>query len=271
MVLLRKALSEEEFRERRRFIRAEGELVCCYVLFHIYYTDQDHRKEPKRMADTKLRRLYRGETPLQEPTFLKHEIDRRSKELQVLLALKDKRRKLAPPLKEKNSSYTYTRSFSGGGGDCEGAELAGCKVTLAWDQDEKACITLELNHDGALVLQRSANQMCPADEGLINPLVDILHLSPPCQPWSPAHTVNGKNDVENTLALFTPGMYLNKTRPRMCTIEQTFGLERRHHQYFAALINQIMSAGYNVRWTTVNFKDYGLASSRQRLIVFAAQ
>jgi hypothetical protein len=30
-------------------------------------------------------------------------------------------------------------------------------------------------------------------------------------------------------------------------MEQNVGLEGRHHQHFAALINQVASAGYNVR------------------------
>jgi DNA (cytosine-5)-methyltransferase 1 len=100
--------------------------------------------------------------------------------------------------------------------------------------------------------------------------VDHLHLSCPCQYFSPAHTHDGKNDDDNIAALFITELMLEKCKPRMHTQEQTIGIVQRHPAFFAALINMIVSAGYNVRWRCVNFLDDGVSQNRKRVIIFAS-
>ena len=101
--------------------------------------------------------------------------------------------------------------------------------------------------------------------------VDALHLSPPCQFFSPAHTRESARDDENIFALFGCHDLIEKTRPRVVTLEQTFGLTHmQHKQYFDSLLGHFTYFEYGVRWKIVHLHDWGLAQDRKRLIIIAA-
>lgn len=100
---------------------------------------------------------------------------------------------------------------------------------------------------------------------------DVLHLSPPCQYFSPAHTQASANDDENIFALLGCRELVNKLRPRLVTLEQTFGItHERHAQYLWSLIGDMTDQGYSVRWKVVRLCTWGLAQDRKRLILIAA-
>jgi DNA (cytosine-5)-methyltransferase 1 len=101
--------------------------------------------------------------------------------------------------------------------------------------------------------------------------VDILHLSPPCKFFSPCKTLRGcVNDDANEAALFCIDAMLKKCRPRIITLEQTFGLIERFPQHFNALIHQFIANGFSISWQVMSFQNRGLAQSRRRLIIVAA-
>lgn len=101
--------------------------------------------------------------------------------------------------------------------------------------------------------------------------VDVLHLSPPCQFFSPAHTHQSVHDDDNIFALFGCSTLINKLRPRLITLEQTFGItHERHNVYLRALIGDYTQMGYSVRWKVVRLCTWGLAQDRKRLIILAA-
>lgn len=99
----------------------------------------------------------------------------------------------------------------------------------------------------------------------------MLHLSPPCQIWSPAHTKPGQNDEANRAALFSCKGLIQKTRPRIITLEQTFGIVwEQHRYYFWAFIGDITDLGYSVRWKVVRLCTWGSPQDRKRLIMIAS-
>jgi len=55
----------------------------------------------------------------------------------------------------------------------------------------------------------------------------------------------------NEAALFSVQL-LEKTKPRIVTLEETAGLLSRHKPYFFTLINTFLSLGYSVRWANLN-------------------
>lgn len=100
---------------------------------------------------------------------------------------------------------------------------------------------------------------------------DILHLSPPCQYFSPAHTRSGVQDDENIFAQFGCGELVKKVRPRLITVEQTFGITHGQHQdYFRSLLCQFTDLGYSLRWKIVRLCTWGAAQDRKRLIIIAS-
>jgi DNA (cytosine-5)-methyltransferase 1 len=87
--------------------------------------------------------------------------------------------------------------------------------------------------------------------------VDILHLSPPCQFFSPAHTVAGKDDEMNSATIFACGPLIDAAKPRLLTLEQTFGITHdRFAGYLHSVINMLTSRGFSVRWTVAPLQNW---------------
>ncbi|CZR51525.1 uncharacterized protein PAC_01402 [Phialocephala subalpina] len=101
--------------------------------------------------------------------------------------------------------------------------------------------------------------------------VDILHLSPPCQFFSPAHTVNGQDDEMNVASLFAVQSVIEVARPRVVTLEQTFGIvNERFRWFFNALVQMFTMHEFSVRWAVIPLQSWGLPQRRMRLIIIAS-
>jgi len=98
---------------------------------------------------------------------------------------------------------------------------------------------------------------------LPEPTADILYYS----------TTDGPNDQANLEAIYTVGPTLKKLKPRIATLEQTFGLSTRkqHKANFLMLLNDIRAAGYDVRYKNINIAEFGLVQPRKRLLIIAAR
>ncbi|KFZ16511.1 hypothetical protein V501_02176 [Pseudogymnoascus sp. VKM F-4519 (FW-2642)] len=173
--------------------------------------------------------------------------------------------------------YTYGDAFCGAGGATRGAHMAGLKVVWGFDFNAHACETWRLNFPSATMYEMSAFDACEiwakeAKAGMPNRAqVDILHISPPCQFFSPAHTIPGKDDDMNTASLLACGRLLALVKPRVVTLEQTFGIGHAEFtRWFNALIHQFTDNGYSLRWKICHLQDWGLPQRRQRLIIIAA-
>jgi hypothetical protein len=169
----------------------------------------------------------------------------------------------------RSRRYTFGDLFCGCGGASRGATMAGLRVQWAVDREEP--------------MRRSYTRSFPTtrfacvdvfnfvtEKQYEDCRVDILHLSPPCQFFSPAHTTPGAGDEENTAASFVIDHILKNAKPRIATLENTSGLLERHPDYFRTVIRQFTSSGYNVRWKVVNLADYGVPQSRRRLLIIAS-
>ena len=169
--------------------------------------------------------------------------------------------------KASGQRYTFGDCFSGAGGMSRGAVSAGLRVNWAFDFNLAACQTYTMNFFGTPVYNIWANQLSEAKG---DRKCDICHLSPPCQFFSDAHTIAGKDDEMNTASLFAIFDLLEKAKPRIVTLEQTSGLIRRHPLFFNAVINMFTSRGFSVRWKVMNCADFGLPQRRTRLFIIAS-
>ncbi|KAI9647927.1 hypothetical protein NHQ30_004316 [Ciborinia camelliae] len=189
----------------------------------------------------------------------------------------------SPSLKEPRTlalgqTYTYGDAFCGGGGTTRGAVMAGLRVKWGFDFDSHACTTWRLNFPYATCYEMSSERFValatPSPYSTYTPddvTVDILHLSPPCQYFSPAHTIEGKNDEMNTASLFAVAAVIKVAKPRVVTLEQTFGiLYPRFRGYFSSLICMFTSCGFSLRWAIVPLAQWGLPQRRFRLIIIAS-
>ncbi|KAH8647126.1 S-adenosyl-L-methionine-dependent methyltransferase [Xylariales sp. PMI_506] len=167
--------------------------------------------------------------------------------------------------------YSLGDMFSGAGGTSLGAQQAGFHVRLACDHAAYACMTHRHNFPDADLRESDIFSFIRDAADWERRYVDVLHLSPPCQFWSPAHTVPGVNDDANIAVLFSCHRLVAKLRPRLFTLEQTFGiLHPRFEHYFNALLHGFTRHGYSVRWGIFNLVSWGLPSRRTRLLMIGS-
>ncbi|MCJ1377846.1 hypothetical protein MMC17_000942 [Xylographa soralifera] len=173
-----------------------------------------------------------------------------------------------PQMGRSIQGYTFGDGFCGCGGVSRGATIAGLDLRWSFDNEQSVCTSYSRNFRTPRVFCLDAFDFVTGHD--FNANVDILHLSPPCQFFSPAHTQEGKNDDVNTAASFVIAELLKKVKPRIVTLENTQGLEQRHHLYLHAVVQQFTVLGFSLRWKIVDFRDYGVPQSRRRLIIIAA-
>ncbi|KAI4625534.1 hypothetical protein J4E80_002666 [Alternaria sp. BMP 0032] len=173
----------------------------------------------------------------------------------------------------KQGRLVFGDVFCGAGGASQGAAQAGYYVQWGLDNDERALAAYRLNHPGAYAWKMNAHDFPPKGISKESWKVDVLHLSPPCCYWSPAHTHDGPKDQENYEAIYTVGPILNKVKPRVATLEQTFGLatHKQHKKNFLMLLYDIGKAGYDVRYKIQDLSQFGLVQKRKRLLIIAAR
>ncbi|TAQ88962.1 hypothetical protein B7494_g2725 [Chlorociboria aeruginascens] len=177
---------------------------------------------------------------------------------------------------KSRQQYTFGDAFCGAGGTTRGAVMAGLKVKWGFDFNPQPCETWHANFPTAKCYQMASHEFVGRAEGSENQpgddvKVDILHLSPPCQYFSPAHTVDGQDDEMNIASLFAVASVLGVVKPRVVTLEQTFGImASRFRFYFAALVQMFAMHSFSVRWAIIPLAQWGLPQRRLRLIIIAS-
>ncbi|KAK4145389.1 S-adenosyl-L-methionine-dependent methyltransferase [Dichotomopilus funicola] len=175
----------------------------------------------------------------------------------------------SPPRRVPGQKYTAGDLFCGAGGASRGITRAGLQLVFAVDNWGHAVHTWKSNFPTLRIYHMDAEDFIAADH--TSHTVDILHLSPPCQVWSPAHTVAGKNDEENMKALYTCAPLVAKHKPRVFTVEQTFGLTNpKFAAHFHQFLREFTDLGYSIRWGIISLENYGVPQTRKRLTIIGS-
>ncbi|CAG8359817.1 unnamed protein product [Penicillium salamii] len=169
---------------------------------------------------------------------------------------------------EPERTYTFGDTFCGGGGVSCGAKQAGLKLKYANDSDEKALSTYLLNHSDVETECSDFNTFVTNDAKFLH--VDIAHASPPCQTFSPAHTVNSSRDEANSACIFSGVDLARVSKCRVLTLEETSGLPTRHILTFNRMVLSLVEIGFSVRWSILGCDRYGVPQDRKRLMIIAA-
>ena len=168
--------------------------------------------------------------------------------------------------------YTFGDMFCGAGGMSRGAQQAGLSVTWGLDRDPGATAVFGMNFPAASILQMSDIDLCEVYSRAQPPVItDILHVSPPCQPFSNNHTIAGPDDEENRACLERIQRTLEVIKPRVVTFENVPSLVLRHKSWFNLVLRSFTYSGYSVRWKLVQCAEHGVPQMRRRLFIIAAQ
>jgi C-5 cytosine-specific DNA methylase len=144
----------------------------------------------------------------------------------------------------------YLLLVCGIGGATRGAKLAGLSIKFGLDCDPQAAETWRENFLGADYYEMTVDQITSKHSGvrLSAYYVDTLHISLPCQFFSPMKTIEGRNDFENRTAILYIEEILKRTRPRIVSLEETFGiLHPKFQNEFNTTIQAFTSMGFSVR------------------------
>ncbi|OGM50213.1 C-5 cytosine methyltransferase DmtA [Aspergillus bombycis] len=166
--------------------------------------------------------------------------------------------------------YTFGDGFCGAGGVSCGARRAGLYNKWAFDKSKHAISTYRLNFEHAYCELSDIFSFLTSDDEFLR--VDVSHSSPPCQTFSPIHTIEGIHDDANSACIFSSLNLIKRVKPRVHTLEETNGLLSlgRHRDTFYRVINDFIETGYSVRWCILRLIEYGVPQIRKRLIVIAS-
>lgn len=156
--------------------------------------------------------------------------------------------------------------FSGCGGLDLGFERAGFNIPVANEIDKTIWATYKANHLGTHLIEGDVRQIAKDDiSQYIDGEVDGIIGGPPCQSWSEAGSLKGIKDARGQL-FFDYIRILKEFQPKFFLAENVSGmLANRHSEAVQNILELFDEAGYDVSFTLVNAKDYGVAEERKRV------
>ena len=156
--------------------------------------------------------------------------------------------------------------FSGCGGLDLGFERAGFTIPVANEFDKTIWETFKINHPNTHLIEGDIRQVKKEDIAkFINGEVDGIIGGPPCQSWSEAGSLKGIKDSRGQL-FFDYIRILKEFQPKFFLAENVSGmLANRHSEAVQNILQMFEDAGYDVTFTMVNAKDYGVAEERKRV------
>lgn len=156
--------------------------------------------------------------------------------------------------------------FSGCGGLDLGFEKAGFNIPVANEFDKTIWETFKVNHPNTHLIEGDVRQITKEDIAqYIDGEVDGIIGGPPCQSWSEAGSLKGIKDARGQL-FFDYIRILTEFQPKFFLAENVSGmLADRHSEAVKNILHMFEEAGYDVSFTLVNAKDYGVAEERKRV------
>lgn len=156
--------------------------------------------------------------------------------------------------------------FSGCGGLDLGFERAGFDIPVANEFDKTIWETFKINHPNTHLIEGDVRQIRYEDIATyIDGEVDGIIGGPPCQSWSEAGTLKGIKDERGQL-FFDYIRILKEFKPKFFLAENVSGmLAKRHSVAVQNILKMLEEAGYDVSFSLVNAKDYGVAEERKRV------
>lgn len=136
-----------------------------------------------------------------------------------------------PRQHNRKRQYTMGDFFCGCGGASLGAKLAGFTVEYGIDYWKDAVESYAANFGKRRafyvdITDFAANPDACLGISYSKLFADVIHLSCPCQFYSPVHTREGQDDEKNEVASLVIHRIVEIVMPRVVTLEQTFGINQ---------------------------------------------
>ena len=172
--------------------------------------------------------------------------------------------KVQDPDKEK--TIKYFSMFSGIGGFEYGIEKADTETRfecVGYSEIDKYAVSIYEKHYPNHTNYGDATRIDTKDL----PDFSFLVGGFPCQAFSLAGKRKGFEDTRGTL-FFEIARVLQEKRPRYFLLENVRGLlSHDKGKTFQVILGVLADLGYNVQWTVLNSKDYGVPQNRERIFI----
>jgi len=153
--------------------------------------------------------------------------------------------------------------FAGCGGLDLGFENAGFNIIWANDNNKKVEDTYKYNHRNTELVIKSLVDI--KSENI--PECDVIIGGPPCQSWSLAGAMKGKEDSRGQL-FYEYVRVIKDKRPMAFVAENVKGIvSKAHIESFNEIVDMFKEAGYTVTYKLVNAKNYGVPQDRERVFI----
>lgn len=181
-----------------------------------------------------------------------------------------------PEKKKSEPKPTCLDFFSGAGGLSLGAELAGCRINYAFEQDVKTAGTYELNFPTTPVAKLDLCNTSPTEVcrklGISDCSTDMIFAGPPCQGFSRSNmrTRNSANPNNNAWTVLF--QYISIISPKVVLFENVNGiLNFDDGGVIRSMKGRFERRGYKVSVFKLNAKNFGVPQSRNRVFVIASK
>lgn len=164
--------------------------------------------------------------------------------------------------------------FSGCGGFCEGAKLAGFHVEVAVELDSFACETYRANFPQTPLFEGDIHSFLATPDSVANfhlDEIDLLFGGPPCQGYSqigPRSIGDPRNSLYEQFAriatVVKPKAFLLENVPNILLLRKGI--------YRDQIVNLFRSIGYsNTTYVKVSAADFGVPQARERVFFFGTR
>lgn len=269
-----------------KLYKKEG-ILFCRIKYEVIYTNHAQKLKAKSFSFVKksIRSLYSAEVDgeyWEDPAVLRAArkgvpaslVERLRRSVSTVTLLGDDQTPAQDTATQDAhpKEYTFGDCFCGGGGMSSGAKQAGLAVKWGLDFDRQAIRTYQLNFEGASCENTSVDHFLNA--AIFPPEqyhVDVLHVSPPCPPFSPAQSVKPEDYEDQQVVILAVNDLVKMVKPRIVTMEETFGLLHPvNRDFLNSVVNSLVDQGYSVRWKVMDFGEYGVPQKRRRLVLLAS-
>lgn len=153
--------------------------------------------------------------------------------------------------------------FAGCGGLDLGFSNAGFDIIWANDNNKKIETTYRHNHKKTKLVIKSIVDIKSEEI----PECDVIIGGPPCQSWSLAGAMKGKEDSRGQL-FYEYVRVIKDKRPKAFVAENVKGIvSKAHINSFDEIVEMFKGCGYTVTYRVVNAKDYGVPQDRERVFI----
>lgn len=153
--------------------------------------------------------------------------------------------------------------FAGCGGLDLGFKNAGFNIIWANDNNKKVQETYRYNHKETELVIKSLLDIKSEEI----PECDVIIGGPPCQSWSLAGAMKGKEDSRGQL-FYEYVRVIKDKRPMAFVAENVKGIvSKAHIESFNEIVDMFKESGYTVTYKVVNAKDYGVPQDRERVFI----